>query len=169
MAEASLEDGVPVTAGWFVVNAREVPWLHNRLRSVCHFGGKDEAHFDDLGVSLYSLQPGQAMSLYHHEARQEDFLVLAGSCTLIIDGQERPLRAWDLVHSPPNTPHTIVATENEPALVLAVGAQKGKDPAFYPADPVAIARGAGVPEGSSAHDAYASFGAPTRGPAPDVF
>src|SRR5579862_6714932 len=88
MSEASLQGGVPVTAGWFVINVRDARWLHNRMRSVCRFGGEGEAHFDDLGVSLYWLAPGQAMSLYHHEAGQEDFLILAGNCSLLIEGQE---------------------------------------------------------------------------------
>jgi hypothetical protein len=77
--EATLKDGVPVTAGWFVVNARDVPWFHNDLRSVGRFGGEGEAHFDDLGIALYALQDGQAMSMYHREAGQEDFLVLRGA------------------------------------------------------------------------------------------
>jgi uncharacterized cupin superfamily protein len=168
MGEASLEGGVPVTAGWFVVNAREARWLHNRLRSVCRFGGEGEAHFDDLGVSLYYLEPGQAMSLYHHEAGQEDFVVLSGDCTLLIEAQERPLGQWDFVHCPPRTAHTIVAADR-PALILGVGARKEKGSARYPVEPVAIARGAGVPdESKTATEVYASFGEPTRGPAPDI-
>ena len=170
MREASLEDGVPVTAGWFVVNVRDAQWLHNRMRSVCRFGGQGEAHFDDFGVSLYCLSPGQPMSLYHHEAGQEDFLVLAGACTLIIEGEERALARWDFVHCPPRTPHTIVAAGSEPALVLAVGARKEKGSARYPVDPVATAHGAGVPdESTAAQEAYASFGEPTPGPPPGMF
>ncbi|MGA2929384.1 MAG: hypothetical protein ABSG43_26025 [Solirubrobacteraceae bacterium] len=76
MTEAVLENGVPVTAGWFVVNVRDARWLHNRMRSVCRFGGEGDAHFDDLGVSLFWSQPEQPMSLDHHEAAQEDFLVI---------------------------------------------------------------------------------------------
>jgi uncharacterized cupin superfamily protein len=170
MVEAVLESGVPVTAGWFVVNVREARWLHNRMRSVCRFGGEGEAHFDDLGVSLYWLQPGRPMSLYHHEAGQEDFLVLVGDCTLIIEGDERPLRAWDFVHCPPRTAHTIVAAGDRPALLFGVGARKEKGSARYPVDPVAIAHGAGVPnESTSAQEVYASFGEPMAGRAPDLF
>jgi uncharacterized cupin superfamily protein len=87
MAEAVLESGRPVTAGWFVVNVRDARWLHNDMRSVCRFGGEGEAHFEDLGVNLYWLQPGRPMSLYHHEAGQEDFLVLAGQGAQIIEGE----------------------------------------------------------------------------------
>ena len=170
MTEAVLEDGVPVTAGWFVVSVRDAQWLHNRMRSVCRFGGHGEAHFDDLGVSLYWLPPGQPMSLYHHEAGQEDFLVLAGACTLIIEGEERPLARWDFVHCPPRTAHTIVAAGPQPALVFAVGARKEKGSARYPVDPVAIAHGAGVPDASTtAQETYASFGDPSPGPAPGMF
>lgn len=169
MAEASLEGGVPITAGWFVVNVRDARWMHNRMRSVCRFGGEGEAHFDDLGVSMYHLQPGQSMSLYHHEAGQEDFLVLRGQCTLLIDGQERPLGPWDFVHCPPRTAHTIVTTDQS-ALILAVGARSEKGSARYPVEPIAVAHDAGVPDESrSATEVYASFGTPTRGPAPDVF
>jgi hypothetical protein len=73
MSEARLESGVPSTAGWFVINARDARWMRNDMRAVCRFGGEGEAHFDDLGVGLYWLAPGQLMSLYHHEAGQEDF------------------------------------------------------------------------------------------------
>lgn len=170
MAEAVLTSGVPVTAGWFVVNVSDARWLHNRMRSMCRFGGEGEAHFDDLGVSVFYLQPGQAMSLYHHEAGQEDFLVLSGECTLIIEGEERRLRSWDFVHCPPRTAHTIVATDEQPALVLGVGARKEKGSARYPVDPVAVAYRAGVPdESTTAQEMYSSFGEPTPGPAPGLF
>ncbi len=168
MGEATLRDDVPVTAGWFVVNARDARWLHNEMRSVCRFGGQGEAHFDDLGLGLYWLEPGCPMSLYHHEAGQEDFLVLRGRCTLIVEGAERALEPWDLVHCPPRTAHTIVAAGDRPALVFAVGARKEKGSARYPVEPAAIRHGAGVPdEATSADQVYARFGEPRPGRAPD--
>ncbi len=90
MSEARLADGVPVTAGWFVVNARDVRWMHNEMRAVCRFGGEGEAHFDDS--------------------------------------------------------------------------------ARYPVEPVAVRHGAGVPDESTPPgEAYARFGEPRPGPAPDIF
>jgi uncharacterized cupin superfamily protein len=170
MSEARVEDGVPTTAGWFVVNARDARWLHNEMRVVCRFGGEGEAHFDDLGIGLYWLAPGRPMSLYHHEAGQEDFLLLRGECVLIIEGNERPIKAWDFVHCPPRTPHTIVAAGTEPALILAVGARKEKGSARYPVEAAAVRHDAGVPDAfTSASDVYAGFGEPRPGPAPDVF
>jgi uncharacterized cupin superfamily protein len=170
MSEAIVADGVPTTAGWFVVNASDARWLHNEMRVVCRFGGEGEAHFDDLGIGLYWLEPGKPMSLYHREAGQEDFLLLRGECILIIEGSLRPLKAWDFVHCPPRTPHTIVAAGTAPALVLAVGARKEKGSARYPVEAAAVLHNAGVPDAHTPPaDVYARFGEPHSGPAPDIF
>jgi uncharacterized cupin superfamily protein len=164
MGEARLQNGVPQTAGWFVVNARDVPWLRDGLpRTYCRFGGQGEAHFDQLGIALYWLAPGEPMALYHDEAGQEDFLVLQGECTLIAEGVERVLRAFDFVHCPPRTPHTIVGAGEEPALVLAVGARVEKFGARYPHDAAAARHGASAPRDiDAAEEAYAGVAEPQR-------
>jgi uncharacterized cupin superfamily protein len=43
---------------------------------------------------LHVLPPGQSNGLYHHENQQEDFLVLSGECLLLVEGEQRRLRAW---------------------------------------------------------------------------
>jgi uncharacterized cupin superfamily protein len=170
MSEARLENGVPTTGGWFVINARDARWLHNDMRAVCRFGGEGDAHFDQLGISLYWLAPGKPMSLYHHEAGQEDFLILRGEAILIVEGEERPLRAWDFFHCPSRTRHTIVAAGDDPVLVLAVGARVEKGSARYPVEPAAVRHGAGVPDATvSPDEVYARFGPPRPGAAPAVF
>jgi uncharacterized cupin superfamily protein len=169
LSEATLEDGVPRTAGWFVVNAGDARWMHNEMRVVCTFGGEGAAHFDDLGFGLYWLQPGRPMTMYHHEAGQEDFLVLRGSCILIVEGEERMLEPWDFIHCPPRTAHSIVATGSEPALVVAVGARTERGSTRYPAEPAAIRHGAGVrTAASSPAEAYAGWDEPRPGPPPDI-
>jgi uncharacterized cupin superfamily protein len=168
--EAVIQDGVPVTAGWFVINARDARWMHNGMRVVCKFGGEGPAHFDDLGIGLYWIEPGKPMTLYHHEAGQEDFLVLRGQCILVIEGEERTVGAWDFVHCPPGTAHTIVAAGSEPALILAVGARREKRSPRYPFLAAAVRHGAGVPDHeTSARDHYATFGAPQPCPPPPLF
>ena len=93
--------------GWFVVNAREARWYHAPGRSaVCDFEGDTE--FEQLGINLSVLGPGEPMAMYHWEADQEDFLVLSGEALLIVEGEERPLRAWDFAHCPAETRHVIV-------------------------------------------------------------
>ena len=170
MNEARIKDGVPVSAGWFVLNARDARWRHNEMRSVCRFGGQGEAHFDDLGIGLSWLAPGRPMSLYHPEAGQEDILLLRGRAVAIVEGVERELEPWDLLHCPPGVAHTIVAAGDEPALIFAVGARKERGSARYPVEALAIARGAGVPDAQTGPDeTYARFGEPVAGRIPEGF
>jgi uncharacterized cupin superfamily protein len=165
--EAKLENGVPQGPGWFVVNARDPRWLHNELGAYYGFEGKAEAGFEQLGINLNVLPPGMPMAMYHEEPGQEGFLVLRGECLLIVEGQERPLKAWDFVHCPPRTKHVIVGGGETPALVLAVGARRGG--ASYPVDETAVRLGAGVDrELASPAEAYAKFSALEEGPAPEL-
>jgi uncharacterized cupin superfamily protein len=164
--EANVENGAPQGAGWFVVNARDSRWLHNELGNYCPFEGAGDARFEQLGINLNWLRPGESMTMYHHELGQEALLVLSGKCLLIVEGEERPLRAWDFFHCPPGTAHAIVGAGDEPSLVLAVGA-RGRKGIVYPADETAKRHGAGVEEETSLpQEAYARFSVPTEGPAP---
>ena len=157
---------VPKGDGWFVLNAREARWRHAPGRSaVCVFEG--ETDFAQIGINLSVLRPGESMAMYHWEADQEDFLVLAGEPLLIIEGQERPLRQWDLVHCPPETKHVIVGAGDAPCLVLAVGARDrstGSNWGGYTVDDAALRHGASVEEDTTEPaQAYAPF--PRRQPA----
>jgi uncharacterized cupin superfamily protein len=108
--------------GWFVVNAREARWRESeQFGTWCDFEGKRP--FRQLGINIAVLEPGQSFGFYHREAAQEDFLVLAGRCVLVVEEEERQLEAWDFVHCPPGTHHMIVGAGDGPAVVLAVGAR----------------------------------------------
>jgi uncharacterized cupin superfamily protein len=153
-------------ADWFVLNARDARWVWNEMGGYCNFEEGD-TRFEQVGVNLNVLHPGVPMAMYHEEPGQEDFLVLQGEALLIIEGQERPLKAWDFVHCPPFTKHVILGAGDGPSLVLAVGARKGQ--ASYPVDETAVRHGAGVETAtSSPKDAYAKYGPLEEGPAPDL-
>jgi uncharacterized cupin superfamily protein len=169
--EASLDSTdaglVPQGDGWFVLNARDARWLHEEGRTaICLFEGEPE--FSQVGINIGVLGPGEPMAMYHWEADQEDFLVLAGEALLIIEGEERPLRQWDFVHCPPETKHVIVGAGEGPCVVLAVGARErstGPDWGAYTVGEAALRHGAGVEEETSdASNAYAPFSRrkPTR-------
>ena len=109
MPEAPLENKgsglAPAGEGWYVVNVRDAQWLTSAggekrpTGSECPFeSGK--AEFPQFGFRLHVLEPGESNGLYHGENQQEDFLVLSGECLLLVEGEERRLRAWDFVHSP---------------------------------------------------------------------
>jgi len=48
---------------------------------------------------------------------------LSGECLLIVEEEERRLRAWDFFHCPGGTHHMIVGAGDEAAIVVAVGAR----------------------------------------------
>ena len=160
---------VPKGEGWFVLNLRDAVWRHADGRgAVClaldDFEG--ERRFEQLGVNPFVLGPGEPMAVYHSEADQEGFLVVSGEAVLIVEGEERQLRAWDFVHCPPGTKHVIVGAGNGPCVVIAVGARERSnepDGLAFRADDVAKRHGASVEEDTTDGDvAYASV--PSREP-----
>jgi uncharacterized cupin superfamily protein len=136
--------------GWFVLNAKDARWLDGDFGKYTAWEGAN-FRFPQLGINLNVLAPGEAMTMYHRENAQEDFLVLSGECVAIVDGQERPLRQWDLLHVPAGVDHAIVGAGTGQSLVLAVGARTGAEDEglVYPAEPAAQKHGAGVAETTS--------------------
>jgi uncharacterized cupin superfamily protein len=159
--EASMEQTeaglVPKGDGWFVVNAKEARWFeHEKFGSGTVFEGEPE--FKQLGINIGVLEPGQPSCLYHRENAQEDFLVLWGQCLLLVEGEERPLNAWDFVHCPPWTDHVFVGGGDGTCGILAVGS-RGSEEIVYPVSEVAARHGASVEtETPNAKEAYAPFG-----------
>ncbi len=162
--EAKLEQTeaglVPQGEGWFVLNAREARWMLGEGRGA-RLSFEGETEFPQVGVNLFVLEPGEPIGMYHWEAVQEDFLLLAGEALLLIEGEERPLRRWDFVHCPPGTRHIIVGAGAGPSVVLGVGAREHHGHprrVGYAVDPVALRHGAGVErETADVAEAYARF------------
>jgi uncharacterized cupin superfamily protein len=149
VAEAPVRKGekglVTDGEGWFVINARESRWRdEGRLGSYCTFEGK--RRFPHFGININVLEPGEMIGMYHREQAQEAFLVLAGECTLIVEGKMRRLIAWDFFYCAPGTDHIIVAADKQAAVVLAVGARgRGVGGGIvYPVSKVAARYGASV-------------------------
>lgn len=146
---------VPSGSGWFVLNVREARWMDGHFGAYTRFEG--ESRFPRLGFNIGVLEPGQPACKYHGEDEQEDFLVLSGECLLLIEGQERHLKAWDFVHCPPWTEHVFVGAGDGPCAILAVGTRSG-DNVVYPVSELAQRHGAGVDrETRDPHEAYADL------------
>jgi uncharacterized cupin superfamily protein len=172
--EARLEESgsglAPASEGWFVVNVRDAEWLTSEgdderrpSGSECPFESGDFS-FAQLGVRLHVLPPGEPNGLYHSETQQEDFLVLAGECTLVVEGEERRLRQWDFFHSPAGTEHIVIGAGDEPCVLFMTGSRTGDWRVNYPLSEVAARHGASaVRETTEPDEAYgeANF-APSR-------
>jgi hypothetical protein len=70
------------------------------------------------------MQPGQPNCRYHSEPVQEDFLVLHCECIAIVEGEERPMRQWDFLHSPAGVEHVFVGAGDSPCAILMIGSRR---------------------------------------------
>lgn len=160
---------LPEGEGWFVLNAQQARWKDaGPFGFYCAFEGADR--FPQVGINISVLQPGQSLGRYHREpGHQEDFLVLAGQCVLIVEEETRDLGPWDFFHCPPNTAHTVVGAGETPSVVLAVGRRGSGDGAFrgvvYPRSEIAAEFGVSVQrETGKPDEAYADVPAATPVP-----
>jgi uncharacterized cupin superfamily protein len=132
---------------WYVLNARDCPWVEGD-RTGLYVGFEDEENnpFPQLGLNVRILQPGQAIGMYHFESGQEDFLVLDGEAVAIVDGEERTMGTWDLLHCEPGVAHMIKATGDRPLLLVCAGARVDEevDGTMYVANDVARKHGVSV-------------------------
>jgi len=165
---------VPAGKGWLVLNARDARWIDRGegRGASCSFETYevDEADFWKLGFNLRCLEPGEPMAMYHYENDEEAFLVLSGEALLIVEGEERPLRQWDLFHCPAGTNHVIVGYGDRPCVIVGAGTRVnmgGPDSNWgaYTVDEAAQRHDAGVEqETADAEVAYARSpkGEPSR-------
>ena len=166
--EARLEDSgsglVPAEGGWFVINVRDAEWwVSKRFGSGTGFENK-AAEFPQVGINITVVEPGQPSSLYHTESQQEDFLVLSGECTLLVEGEERSLRAWDFFHCPAGTEHVFVGAGEAPCAIVMVGARAPDEKVLFLASELAAKYGASAEETTpDGKQAYASFERDQRG------
>jgi uncharacterized cupin superfamily protein len=171
MPEAPLDDTgaglAPAGEGWFVVNVRDTAWLTSEtFGSGCVFESR-QTPFPQVGINIAVMQPGEPNCLYHSENLQEAFLVLAGECTLLVEGEERPLRAWDFFHCPAGTEHVFVGAGDGPCAVLMVGARSEDERLLYPVSELAARYGASAEEETpDPRQAYARFERPGAGRPP---
>lgn len=131
--------------GWFVVNVEDCSWYASpAFGKRCRF--EKDSKFPQTGVNIAVIEPGQPACRYHREEAQEDFLVLSGECKVLINGEERSLKAWDYVHCPPGVSHVFVGAGDGPCAVLMIGHRPGEPQLYYPAHPPAKAYNAEAPE-----------------------
>ena len=158
----------PKGGGWYVLNLRDAEWRYAPARGAVGVvvddfeGWRRDVQF---GVNPFVLAPGEAMGMYHRETAQESFLVVAGEAVLVVEGEERPLRAWDFFHCPAGTGHVIVGAGDGPCVVIAVGSRarsEEPDALTFPVDEAARRHGASVEaETMDGGEAYAAV--PERG------
>lgn len=130
--------------GWFVHNLGEALAVRMEKGGALYPLEPRETPFPEIGVNVRVLWPGEPSALYHAEEAQEGFLVLFGSCILVIEEEERLLRQWDYVHCPSGTRHILVGAGEGPCTVLMIGARHEGAGVVYPTSEAAARHGASV-------------------------
>jgi len=148
----------PVTDGWFVVSIPEAAWLTSEAFGAACILESDDVSFPQIGYTVHVLQPGMPNGMYHREAAQEDFLVLSGECVLLVEGEERRLKAWDFVHCPPDTEHIFVGAGDGPCVIFMVGGRSEDWQVGNPVSDLAARYGASAAkETPDPDEAYVGF------------
>jgi uncharacterized cupin superfamily protein len=132
--------------GWYVVNVAEAEWHRHPLFGMVCGLEKERGLFKQTGVNVHVIWPDKPACRYHRENAQEDFLVLSGECRLLVNGEERHLRAWDFVHCPPGVTHVFVGAGEGPCAILMIGHRPSDEALHYPASELAGTYGAESPE-----------------------
>jgi mannose-6-phosphate isomerase-like protein (cupin superfamily) len=78
----------------------------------------------DLGVSLFSYQPGVRPSTGHrHREQEEAYVVVRGSGRVLLDGEVHDIALWDVVRVAPSVVRAFEAGP-EGLEVIAIGGPK---------------------------------------------
>jgi uncharacterized cupin superfamily protein len=134
---------VPQGDGWWIANLADISWYSLPDNGTwCSLDAADapNPHF---GIGIHILKPDEPSAMYHAESTQEAFIVLAGECRLIVEGQERIMRPWDAFYCAPMTAHITIGAGDGPCAILMVGA-RGDHQTEYLVDPLAAKYGASV-------------------------
>lgn len=72
-------------------------------------------------ITRVTMQPGAISDRHSHEAAEQTWLVQDGEATLLMQhGERAPLRAGDVVRTPPGDVHGVENTGQRPFVYLAI-------------------------------------------------
>ena len=74
-----------------------------------------------FGINQILLRPGQRGRIHRHLRQEEVYLVLSGTLTLGIDGEERELTQGEIVRVAPEVRRQLVNRSDADCLLLALG------------------------------------------------
>jgi len=137
----------PRGPGWFLLNVADAVWKRDGASANTKFQG--DVPFGQYGFNVDVLQPGVPSTSYHREYwEDESFFVIEGECILLVEGEERRMRAGDLFHAPKGTAHGFVGAGDGPCTMITIGgrnlAPDGAQWGIYEANEVAAKHGACV-------------------------
>jgi uncharacterized cupin superfamily protein len=76
---------------------------------------------ESFGINLMRFEPGERGRIHRHEHQEEVYLILEGELTLVVEGDERVLRRYDVARVAPQVRRQLVNRGPEPLRLLALG------------------------------------------------
>jgi uncharacterized cupin superfamily protein len=95
---------------------------------------RNELGVASFGLNLLRLEPGQRSRVHRHEHQEEVYLVLEGTLTLIVEGEEHELGEGRLARVAPDLRRQLVNRRGERLRLLALGGahpHEGRDGRAY--------------------------------------
>jgi uncharacterized cupin superfamily protein len=96
---------------------------------------RNDLGVESFGLNLLRLGPGQRSRIHRHEHQEEVYLVLEGTLTLAVEGEEEhELGAGDLARVAPGVRRQLVNRRAERLRILALGGatpHEGRDGRAY--------------------------------------
>lgn len=80
---------------------------------------------ESVGINQLTLAPRQRGRIHRHGRQEEIYLVLAGTLTVLIEGEPHELTTGELARVAPHLRRQLVNAGDERCVILAVGAADG--------------------------------------------
>ena len=93
-------------------------------------GLRRELGVSTFGLNLILLRPGQRGRIHRHARQEEVYLVLEGTLTLVVEGDEQTLERGELIRVAPAVRRQLVNRGPQDLVLLAIGADgehQGRD------------------------------------------
>jgi quercetin dioxygenase-like cupin family protein len=75
-----------------------------------------------FGLNVVTLAPGQRLRIHRHAHQEEVYVVIAGTLTLAVEGEERPLSVGDVGRVAPGIRRQLTNRERDRrCVVIAIG------------------------------------------------
>ncbi|GLB24096.1 mannose-6-phosphate isomerase [Lacrimispora xylanolytica] len=111
-------------------------------------------------VNIDYVPPGAYSTRYHSHSQQEEFfLILSGTGTLKLNGEEKEVSTGDFIGKPAgeNIAHTFYNSGNEVLEILDVGTNEQEDTCYYPEEDMYMHKSNGVRRCFSGKDISATW------------
>ena len=81
-----------------------------------------ELGVSSFGLNVLTLKPRQRGRIHRHRQQEEVYVVLRGTLTLAVEGEERSVAEGEAVRVPPEVRRQLINRDGTPVVLLAIGA-----------------------------------------------